>query len=34
MIVYKATCVEDYTLEAENGDKLELLRGRKYTVSR
>jgi len=34
MDVFKGLCLRDYTLEAKNGDKLELQRGKDYTISK
>lgn len=33
MKVYRAICVEDWHVEAENGDRQECKRGQEYTVS-
>lgn len=33
MKVFRRICIKDYTLEAQNGDKLELFRGKEYTTS-
>jgi len=33
MKVFSRICLKDYTVEAQNGDKLELKRGREYTTS-
>jgi hypothetical protein len=34
MKVYKAICVEDWHIEAENGDRQDCKRGKEYTVSK
>jgi len=31
--VYEAICLEDYVIEAKNGDRLELERAKEYTIS-
>jgi len=33
MKTFKRICIADFTLEAKNGDKLELKRGKEYTTS-
>ncbi len=33
MKTWKRICVKDYVLEAQNGDRLELKRGKEYTTS-
>lgn len=33
MRTFKRICIEDYVLEAENGDRLELKRGEEYITS-
>ena len=33
MKTYSRICLKDYTVEAQNGDKLELKRGKEYTTS-
>lgn len=33
MKVYTAICIEDWHIEAENGDRQECKRGQEYTVS-
>ena len=33
MRTFKRRCIEDYTLEARNGDRLELKRGKEYLTS-
>jgi len=33
MKIFKRICIKDYTLEATNGDKLELFQGKEYTTS-
>jgi hypothetical protein len=30
---YQGICLRDFTLEAKNGDRLELKRGKEYTIS-
>lgn len=33
MKVYRALCIKDWYIEAENGDRQECKRGKEYTVS-
>lgn len=33
METYKRICIEDFVLEAKNGDRLELKRGKEYITS-
>lgn len=33
MKVYKAICIKDWCLEAENGDRMACVRGKEYTVT-